>query len=113
MSNIKFLQLKIGQQFEFQGEHFTKVAPLIASNDSDGKQRMIPRSAIVNLLDGNRADVKTTSHQNSHLQELLERYHQAVLEELQGIGGEVERLGYARARIEALHQALTEAIGQD
>jgi len=112
MSIIKFTHLQVGQQFEYQGEHYTKVAPLIASNDANGKQRMIPRSANVTVSQ-EAAPAATPPEQGTHpALALLERYHQTALAELQAMGGDVERLSTARARLETLREELVTAIRQ-
>lgn len=42
---MRFPQLKIGQQFEYQGKRYTKTGPLIASEGGTGASAMIRRSA--------------------------------------------------------------------
>jgi hypothetical protein len=113
MSIIRFTHLQIGQQFDYQGEHYTKVAPLIASNNANGAQRMIPRSAAVTLLQG---DISSTPGSNSTPTHpalaVLERYHQTALAELQALGEDEAKLGAARARLEGLRSELEKAIQQ-
>ena len=46
---MKFHELPIGQQFEFEGEVYAKSAPLIASHAQSGKQKFMPRYALVRL----------------------------------------------------------------
>jgi len=46
---LKFHELPIGQQFEFEGETYAKSAPLIASHAQSGKQKFMPRYALVRL----------------------------------------------------------------
>ena len=46
---MKFHELPIGQQFEFEGEVYAKSAPLIASHVQSGKQKFMPRYALVRL----------------------------------------------------------------
>lgn len=46
---MKFHELPIGQQFEFEGEMYAKSAPLIASHAQSGKQKFMPRYAVVKL----------------------------------------------------------------
>lgn len=55
---MKFMLLPVGARFEFQGEAYTKSSPVIASRDSSGEGRMIPRSAVVRpLAEGEQAEV--------------------------------------------------------
>ena len=46
---MKFHELPIGQQFEFAGEIYVKSAPLIACHAQSGKQKFMPRYALVRL----------------------------------------------------------------
>lgn len=46
---LKFHELPIGQQFEFEGEIYAKSAPLVASHAQSGKQKFMPRYAVVRL----------------------------------------------------------------
>lgn len=45
----KFSLLPIGQRFTYQEKNYIKVSPLIASEGEKGAQRMIPRSAMVEI----------------------------------------------------------------
>ncbi|MEW7987730.1 MAG: polysulfide reductase chain A [Candidatus Thiodiazotropha endolucinida] len=49
---MRFPQLKIGQQFEYQGKRYTKTGPLTASVEGTGVSAMIRRSAEVTPIDG-------------------------------------------------------------
>lgn len=49
---MKFPRLPVGQRFRWRGATFRKDGPLTARSDSDGSSRMIPRSAMVEVLDG-------------------------------------------------------------
>jgi hypothetical protein len=111
MSTMKFLQLPLGQQFEFRGQHYTKVAPLIASNNADGKQKMIPRSALVTVADDTSPQKRDNEKAQHPALEVLERYHQTVLAELQSLGDDEAKLGAARVRLEALKEEVMKAIG--
>ena len=44
---MKFQQLKIGQQFEYQGDFYVKSSPLVASHAETGEQKLIPRYAAI------------------------------------------------------------------
>jgi multimeric flavodoxin WrbA len=112
MNSLKFLHLQIGQQFEFRGQHYTKVAPLIASNNSDGGQKMIPRSALVTVQEGNSVTTDA-KHPGQHpALAVLERYHQTAIAELKSLGGDEAKTGAARARLEGLRGELAKAIQQ-
>ena len=63
---MKFQLLAIGARFEFEGKEYVKTGPLTAS--SDGVQRMIPRFAVLKLLD---APVEQASKSPRNLDEAL------------------------------------------
>lgn len=46
---MKFQHLPIGARFDFEGKHYTKTSPLVASEDGGG-QRMIARYAVLQVL---------------------------------------------------------------
>ncbi len=58
---MKFKLLSIGQKFEYKGESYVKTSPLIASNVETGHNKMIPRYAVLTLLDNSGEDVQTVS----------------------------------------------------
>lgn len=47
---MKFKLLSIGQKFEYEGDVYIKTSPLIASNVETSHNKMIPRYAILTLL---------------------------------------------------------------
>jgi hypothetical protein len=47
---MKFQLLPLGARFEFEGKVYVKTGPLTATTE-EGGQRMIPRSAVLKLLD--------------------------------------------------------------
>jgi hypothetical protein len=55
---LKFHQLRPGTRFRFGDKTYRKISPLRASDDSDGSQRMIARSAEVTVLDDSGRDIK-------------------------------------------------------
>ncbi|MCW8918487.1 MAG: hypothetical protein OQL08_06695 [Gammaproteobacteria bacterium] len=109
MSIIRFTHLQIGQQFDYQGMHYTKVAPLIASNNANGAQRMIPRSAAVTLLSDEQG-VPAADHPIHPALAVLQRYHQTALAELQALSADETKVGAARARLERLRDELAAAL---
>lgn len=110
MSTMKFLHLQVGQQFEYRGEHYTKVAPLIASNNADGSQKMIPRSAAVTIQGEQSTPTKGQANANHPSLEILERYHRTALAVLQSLSDDETKVGAARARLETLKVELAQAI---
>jgi hypothetical protein len=72
---MRFPQLKIGQQFEYQGKRYTKTGPLTASEEGTGANAMIRRSAEVALVEaaGIGAPVEQLK-ENFSRQEMLELF---------------------------------------
>lgn len=44
---MKFQQLQVGQRFEFEGKVYVKTGPVAAAEEGAGKQRMVPRYAVL------------------------------------------------------------------
>ena len=110
MNTIKFLHLQIGQQFEYRGTHYTKVSPLIASNNADGSQKMIPRSAAVNVESGETRQAQADHSVQHPAIEAVERYHQIAIAEMQSLSDDEPKLGAARARLESLKDELIKTL---
>ena len=53
---MKFKQLNIGQQFEYQQQTYIKTTPLLAKHSETGEQKLIPRYADLNIEEVNTAD---------------------------------------------------------
>jgi len=49
---MKFTQIRTGQRFRYQGQVYRKATPLMADPENGEQRRLIPRSAIIELLDG-------------------------------------------------------------
>lgn len=77
---MKFHQVTIGSHFHYQGKHYCKTGPLVATAD-DGSQRMVPRAATVSTADQPTAE--TTPRTPLH--DSLQRYHQRNLDLLQDL----------------------------
>ena len=110
MSTIKFPLLQIGQQFEYRGQHYTKVSPLIASNNDDGSRKMIPRSALVTVAQGELPVTDREEKAPHPALAILERYHQMTVTELKSLCDDEVKLGAARARLEAVKDELAKTL---
>ncbi len=73
---MKFSLIKISQRFSYKGQNYTKSGPLQAVPDGSGNQKMIPRSAVVTLLDDEK---KSTTTKPKDLRQAIEAYHQHCL----------------------------------
>ncbi|MCB1736711.1 MAG: hypothetical protein KDI42_01170 [Gammaproteobacteria bacterium] len=71
---MKFLQLGLGERFEYEGAVYTKSSPMLATRDGDGGSRAIARSADVLPLG---RDVPTTPARSGSE---LQRFHAQVRE---------------------------------
>ena len=58
---MKFKQLNIGQQFEYQEQTYIKTTPLIAKHSETGEQKLIPRYAELGML----GDIKVSEDKRS------------------------------------------------
>lgn len=113
MSTTRFSLLAIGQTFEFQGEHYIKVTPLLAEGASGGKRRMIPRSATIEATLPSAPQSALGEAPTPPLLGELEHYHDEVCRcltrELGGELGEV-RLAGLLSHIDGVHQTQLERL---
>ena len=90
---MKFYLVPVGEVFIFQGENFTKSGPLTASAEVDGKTRMIPRSANVQLLNVMEPDAEKQEKEklisSTDALNAAKQYHQACMSELENIQKEL------------------------
>lgn len=56
---MKFPKLAPGARFRWQGELYRKTGPMTAHAEAGGGQRLIPRSALVEALDGSAEGMAT------------------------------------------------------
>ena len=49
---MKIQQLPIGARFQYEGEDYVKTGPLLAT--ANGRQRLIPKYAVLKVLDGSQ-----------------------------------------------------------
>jgi hypothetical protein len=74
---MRFPQLKVGQQFEYQGKRYTKTGPLTASDEGTGANAMIRRSAEVSLVEAGEIEIPAEQFkQNFSRQEMLEIFQE-------------------------------------
>lgn len=81
---IKFTLLPLGENFDYQGERYSKTGPLTASHLQSGRQRMIPRSAMVTTRGVEATDAVEPSPQGrlaaSAVIEAFGHYHNGCLD---------------------------------
>lgn len=72
---MKFNLLSIGQKFKFKDEVYVKTSPLIASNVETGHNKMIPRYAMLTLLNNEGAKEQQTTDDPIKAQEVLAAFN--------------------------------------
>lgn len=101
MSNdkqAKFPSLAIGQRFSWRGRQYVKTSPLLGRAEDDGQSQMIPRSAVVELVEGS-APAPTAAAPHPGLV-ALEDFHKAVLAGVETLAAEATPKTVARVRRE-------------
>lgn len=72
---MKFKLLSIGQKFEYEGESYVKTSPLIACNIKTSHNKMIPRYAVLKLLDDSDENEQTIKKETLETQEILTAFN--------------------------------------
>lgn len=72
---MKFNLLSIGQKFEYEGETFVKTSPLVASNVKTSHNKMIPRYAVLKLLDETGSGKQQALNEPVVAQEILNAFN--------------------------------------
>ncbi|MBT3048670.1 MAG: hypothetical protein AB2665_19640 [Candidatus Thiodiazotropha sp.] len=82
-SVMRFPQLKIGQQFEYQGKRYTKTGPMTAAEEGTGASTMIRRSAEVALVDGVASSMSDKQYKQNYSRDevvgFFERYRAELI----------------------------------
>jgi hypothetical protein len=91
---VKFHLLPIGESFSYQGITYTKSGPLTASSDDTGSNKMIPRSANIqvskNLQINDITESLDTTLSSIDVADAIKNYHEVVNICLMDIKNEVE-----------------------
>ena len=72
---MKFNLLSLGQKFKFQDEVYVKTSPLIASNVETGHNKMIPRYAVLTLLDNAGSNEQQTKDEPINAKDVLAAFN--------------------------------------
>ena len=110
----KFHQIRPGQRFQWQGETYEKINPLLARNLEGGAQRLIPRSTAVTPLDG--VAVPAVEPQPVDLQTVrrtFEDYHHSSLRWLEQLDGSEDKLNQAREALVRARQRVLTVLGEE
>ena len=72
---MKFKLLSIGQKFKYQDEVYVKTSPIVASNVETGHNKMIPRYAVVTLLDQSGEKTQPPSKESVNAKDALKQFN--------------------------------------
>ena len=72
---MKFKLLSIGQKFKFQDEIYVKTSPIVASNVATGHNKMIPRYAVLTLLDNSGEEEKILADELIATKDVLNNFN--------------------------------------
>lgn len=111
---MKFFDLQIGQQFEMEGEVYTRTGPLVASHDASGRQRFMARYMVVRPLNSDTAEAprKPDMYSSSHVNQAFEIFHGQCLSLLGQLEAELpsDRLGQIRAQLDQARRTFMDAL---
>ena len=72
---MKFKLLSIGQKFKYQDEVYLKTSPIVASNVETGHNKMIPRYAVLTLLDNSGENIPTPPKKSVNAEDILKQFN--------------------------------------
>lgn len=72
---MKFKLLSIGQKFKYEGEIYVKTSPLVASNVKTAHNKMIPRYAMLTLLNDSGTNEQQVKESLVDAQKLLNAFN--------------------------------------
>ena len=112
---MKFHQLPLGALFEYQGIRYAKTGPLLATDQTSGRQRCLPRAVRVTPLD-DTPETPPDAAVAVDAAAAAERFHHVALGLIDGLAedqGEAVRQ-QARERLNAAYETLRQALhGKD
>ena len=115
---MKFQHLKIGQQFNYQGETYVKATPLVASHAETGQQKLIPRYAEIQLL-GNtplpEAQSSPRPLSSTEVRATFDQFHTLCLRAIEDVlpqGDELTRQAL-HSRLSKVREQILRQLGLD
>ena len=72
---MKFKLLSIGQKFKFQDEIYVKTSPIVASNVVTGHNKMIPRYAVLTVIDNSSETIQRASSEPVSAGDALKQFN--------------------------------------
>jgi hypothetical protein len=86
---MKFQQLSVGQRFEFEGQVYVKISALLAQSEASSGQRLLPRSAVVRLLEREIPSVAARTKKElpgvAELSAALDQFHLDCVASVEGL----------------------------
>lgn len=111
---MKFFDLQIGQQFEMEGEVYTRTGPLVASHDVSGRQRFMARYMVVKPLNSDTAEApcKPEMYSSSHVNQAFEIFHGQCQNLLEQLEAELppDRLSNIRVQLDQAHRVFLDTL---
>ena len=74
-TKMKFKLLSIGQKFKYQNDVYVKTSPIVASNIKTGHNKMIPRYAVLTLLDNSGENIQTISKESIQTEDVHKNFN--------------------------------------
>ena len=73
---MKFKLLSIGQKFEYDGDVYLKISPLVASNVERGHNKMIPAYATLKLQDQAVVEKEISKRENLKSEQVIAAFNE-------------------------------------
>ena len=89
---MKFHQLTPNMRFKWRGDIHIKLNSITAKRESDGEQRVVPRSANVMLVEHEAVEKKPTSSRSEILRKAIIEYADLCETTLQSTSSQTSRL---------------------
>jgi hypothetical protein len=110
---MKFHDLPVGQQFEFEGEVYVKTGPFVANHGSSGRQKFMARYAVVKISGRATAPEPRSPRrmvQAGTVEAAFEAFYEKCGEALTGLDLPGDKLEGARAQLAEARTAFLDAL---
>lgn len=110
---MKFHDLPIGQQFEFEGDVYIKTGPFVACHGSNGRQKFMARYAVVNAVGGTGTPEPRDRERMIHAgaaEAAFEAFYGRCGRVLTGLGLPGDKLEAARAELAGAREVFLDSL---
>ncbi len=109
---MKFHDLPIGQQFEFEGEVYVKTGPFVANHGASGRQKFLARYAVVKIAGRTAPEPKDRKRmvQAGAVEAAFEAFYERCGGVLAGLDLSDDKLDVARARLAEGREAFLDVL---